>query len=106
MKKVILVVICAVAGFYLYKNHLENKAAERRATHVIEWGMKNSYEFDDAEAKDIDITSYESSIVGANVEADVTYTLEGKEKCSHVKAFYSGKFGTVVDSFDVTGKCD
>ncbi len=106
MKKVILVVICAVAAFYLFKNHMQNKAAERRATHVIERGMDQSYKFNGAETKDIDITSHETSMIGIAAEADVTYMLNGKEECSHVKAFTSEKFGNFVEEFDVTGKCD
>ncbi|MDU3783980.1 MAG: hypothetical protein E7G42_01070 [Serratia marcescens] len=45
-------------------------------------------------------------MIGIAAEADVTYMLNDKEECRHVKAFTSEKFGNFVEEFDVTGKCD
>lgn len=107
MKKLVLVVAACAVGFFVYKHHLQTKADEKRATHVIEWGMKSEAEFDGAELKDIDLQDYEIDEIGLiNVEAELTYEVNGKRLCKKVKAFYTGKFGTVVDDFNVVGNCN
>ncbi|WFY31931.1 hypothetical protein NFK28_03380 [Citrobacter braakii] len=107
MKKLVLVVAACAVGFFVYKHHLQTKADEKRATYVIEWGMKSEAEFDGAELKDIDLQDYEIDEIGLiNVEAELTYEVNGKRLCKKVKAFYTGKFGTVVDDFNVVGNCN
>ncbi|EGZ6858218.1 hypothetical protein VEL84_003238 [Cronobacter sakazakii] len=107
MKKYVMIVAACTVGFFVYKHHLQTKTNETRATHVIEWGMKSDNEFDNAELKSIDLQDYEIDEIGLiHAEAELTYEVNGKELCKKVKAFYTGKFGTVVDDFTVVGNCN
>ncbi|MEJ5067426.1 hypothetical protein WH292_06025 [Enterobacter sp. MYb186] len=106
MKKIVLVIAFCVIGFFVYKHHKKNQVAERQATHVIEWGINDSPRLEGATIKDIDLNDYTIDELGMiNAEANVTYELNGKSRCEKFKAFFSGKFGTVVDNFELTGKC-
>lgn len=107
MKKIVLVIAVCVIGFFAYKQYKTDQLAERRAAHVIEWGVSDSPRLEGAKIKDIDLNNYTIDELGMiNAEANVTYELNGKSQCENFKAFFSGKFGTVVDSFELTGKCD
>jgi len=106
MKKYLWIVAACVVGFLIYKHHLQTKASEKRVTHVIEWGMKSDATFDDAVLKDIVLQDYDIDELGLiHAEAEVTYESNGKQMCKRVKAFYTGKFGTIVDEYDVIGNC-
>ena len=107
MKKVILIGAACVICFFIYKHHQQTKVSEQQATHIIEWGIRSNAKFDGAEVKDVDLTDYEIDDIGLiHAEAELTYELNGKKLCKKVKAFYTGKFGTIVDDFDVVGDCD
>lgn len=96
---------CLIA-FFIYKHHLQTKTIEKRVTHVIEWGMESSSEFDGAKVKDIDLLDYnidEISLI--NAEAEITYEVNWEQLCKKVKAFYTGKFGTIVDDFNIIEDC-
>ena len=107
MKKYVLVAAACAVGFFVYKHHLQTKANEKRVNHVIEWGMNSDSEFDGAELKGIELQDYEIDEIGLiRADAELTYEVNGRQLCKKVKAFYTGKFGTVVDDFDVVGSCD